>query len=86
MWRLDPRDPDPGSRIPGPGGALPSEWNISLNPSKLQIEMRAPLKKPVSETTNFTEVELLVLAFRVVEFQRSKVEKVMKQRCDWSRN
>ena len=32
---------------------------------------RAPLKKQASETTYF---ELLVLAFRVFEFQRSKVE------------
>ena len=37
----------------------------------LLIELRAPLKKPASETTYF---ELLVLAFRVFEFQRSKVE------------
>ena len=38
---------------------------------KLLIEIGAPLKKPASETTYF---ELLVLAFRVFEFQRSKVE------------
>ena len=37
----------------------------------LLIGKRAPLKKPASETTYF---ELLVLAFRVFEFQRSKVE------------
>ena len=35
------------------------------------LKPRAPLKKPASETTYF---ELLVLAFRVFEFQRSKVE------------
>ena len=37
----------------------------------LLIELRALLKKPASETTY---LELLVLAFRVFEFQRSKVE------------
>ena len=41
------------------------------NTLKLLIEIGAPLKKPASETTYF---ELLVLAFRVFEFQRSKVE------------
>ena len=37
----------------------------------LLIEMAAPLKKPSSETTYF---ELLVLAFRVFEFRRSKAD------------
>ena len=41
------------------------------NTLKLLLELGHPLKKPASETTNF---ELLVLAFRVFEFQRSKVE------------
>ena len=37
----------------------------------LLLEIGAPLKKLASETTYF---ELLALAFRVFEFQRSKVE------------
>ena len=47
------------------------DHSSSVNTLKLLIELRAPLKKPASETTYF---ELLVLAFRVFEFQRSKVE------------
>ena len=35
------------------------------------MELRHPLKKQASETTYF---ELLVLAFRVFEFQKSKME------------
>ena len=46
-------------------------WAVACNTLKLLIELGAPLKKPASETTYF---ELLVLAFRVYEFQRSKVE------------
>ena len=47
------------------------EYIAEFNTLVLLIELRAPLKKPSSETTFF---ELLVLAFRVFEFQRSKVE------------
>ena len=55
---------------------LRSRWakqssHIVTNTLKFLKELGHPIKKPASETTYF---KLLVLAFRVFEFQRSKVE------------
>ena len=56
---------------------IPIVFKTPFNTLNLLIELRAPLKKPASETTYF---ELLVLAFGVFEFQRSKVENTCYRR------